>query len=413
MSAHDANVRAIVDYFESGIKPADDAPRLGVELEHIIVDENSQPVSYSEEHGVHWILQQLAASYPELTYDAEGDLLGVARPGKSITIEPAAQLELSAGPFENVGEIRVEFELFQRELFKLLAPVHRRAYAIGYHPTARAEDLELIPKSRYRQMDAHYAKIGGTGRNMMRGSAATQISIDYYSVEDCLRKLRLAGALTPLFALLCDNAPVFEGAPREHHAVRTYIWRHCDPARCGIVPGSLSSDFTLERYAEYVLRTPAIFQVETDGSYTATDKSFDELFADTAMDRSQVEHALSLLFNDVRLKTYLEIRPADSMPIPFVAGYAALIKGLFYNADNLNKLDEMFSGVTEEAVDQAKTDIMALGYDAKTYGKPVGETLEELVSMAHDALAPNERNYLSPLEQMTRTHMSLAMRASR
>ncbi len=47
-------------------------------------------------------------------------------------------------------------------------------------------------------------------------------------------------------------------------------------------------------------------------------------------------------FPDVRLKTYLEIRPADSMPIPYVIAYAALIKGLFYNEGNLRQLEALF-----------------------------------------------------------------------
>ena len=176
---------------------------------------------------------------------------------------------------------------------------------------------------------------------MMRGSAATQVSIDYFSEQDCLRKMRIASALVPAFSLLCDNSPAFEGAKRTHQLVRTKIWRECDPKRCGLVPGVMDKDFSFEKYAEYILATPAIFGFDEDGNPFATEKTFGELYASRQMDRSDVEHALSLFFNDVRLKTYVEIRPADSMPTPFVAAYAALLKGLFYSSESLDELDDM------------------------------------------------------------------------
>ncbi len=413
MSIREQNIQAIVDYFESGIKPADTPLRLGVELEHTIVTEDGlKPVSYSEEHGVQWTLWQLSEDFPRLTKDAEGDLLGVSRSWQYVTIEPAAQLELSAGPYEQIGEIRIEFEQFQRNLAKILSPVGHKALTVGYHPTAAVDTLELIPKNRYRQMDAHFTRTGTMGRCMMRGSGSAQISIDYTSVEDCLHKLRLANGLAPIIALICDNSPVFEGAPRTQRMVRTTIWQNTDPARCGIVPGVMELDFSLERYAAYVLDTPAIFTILPDGSYESTDKTFGELYESTPMDRDAVEHALSLMFNDVRLKYYIENRTADAMPIPFVTAYAALVKGLFYTEAGVEALDEMLDGVGNADVEAARDALIRDGYEATVYGRPVADAAADLFEVAHNALATNERNYLSPLHQLVRTRKTLADLAS-
>ena len=413
MSIREQNIQAIVDYFESGIKPADTPLRLGVELEHTIVTEDGlKPVSYSEEHGVQWTLWQLSEDFPRLTKDAEGDLLGVSRSWQYVTIEPAAQLELSAGPYEQIGEIRIEFEQFQRNLAKILSPVGHKALTVGYHPTAAVDTLELIPKNRYRQMDAHFTRTGTMGRCMMRGSGSAQISIDYTSVEDCLHKLRLANGLAPIIALICDNSPVFEGAPRTQRMVRTTIWQNTDPARCGIVPGVMELDFSLERYAAYVLDTPAIFTILPDGLYESTDKTFGELYESTPMDRDAVEHALSLMFNDVRLKYYIENRTADAMPIPFVTAYAALVKGLFYTEAGVEALDEMLDGVGNADVEAARDALIRDGYEATVYGRPVADAAADLFEVAHNALATNERNYLSPLHQLVRTRKTLADLAS-
>ena len=409
MSAHEENVKAIVDYFKSGIKNADEPGRLGVEIEHIVVDEHSQAVSYSDEHGVRWMLEQLSGKFSEKTYGDDRSLIGLIEEGRTITLEPAAQLELSSGPYEYAAELQHDYSAFQYEVNKIAGPHGVRAIAIGYHPTAKVDDLELIPKQRYRFMDEHFAKIGPFGRCMMRGSAATQVSIDYYSVDDCLRKLRLASALTPALALLCDNSPIFEGKPRTHHMVRTEIWQKCDPARCNTVPGVLDPDFTLEDYAEYVLRTPAIFGIGEDGHSFATEMTFDELYADKPMSLADVEHALSLFFNDARLKTYIEIRPADSMPIPFVVAYASLLKGLFYYDESRDALDELLAGVDEGAVNAAKAALMENGYNALVYGKSVAELIDELFRIARTALPRMDGSSLNPLQQLASMRKTLAM----
>ena len=219
--AREANLDAIVAYFEGGIKESSE--QLGIELEHTLVRADGSPVSYREENGVRWLLEQLLADYPEATRDPEGDLLGVARPGEAVTIEPAAQVELSAGPFTRLADAEACFTAFERTLAARLDPVDTQALTPGYHPTARAVDLELIPKRRYKLMNRYLGAIGKYGICMMRGSASTQVSIDYSSADDCLRKMRLAFALVPLLSLICDNSPVFEDAPREHQLVRTEI----------------------------------------------------------------------------------------------------------------------------------------------------------------------------------------------
>ena len=408
-----SNTSAIAEYFESGIKGPDETGRLGVELEHFITDDHSNPVPYSDEHGSRWVLEQCSNELDNPSYGEDGALIGVSAPGASLTLEPAAQLELSAGPYEYANEIRPEFDRFQRHVTSLLEPFGQRLIALGYHPRAKADDMELIPKKRYRYMDAHFQAIGPFGRCMMRGSAATQISIDYFSKQDCLRKLRIASALVPAISLLCDNSPAFEGAKRTHQLVRTKIWRECDPKRCGLVPGVMDKDFSFEKYAEYILATPAIFGFDENGNPFATEKTFGELYASRQMDRSDVEHALSLFFNDVRLKTYIEIRPADSMPTPFVAAYAALLKGLFYSAESLDELDDMLDGLSADSVEQAKTDLMEKGYDGMLYGQPAGEFIDELFKLANKSLSSMEKVCLAPLSQLAHSRKTLAMLGER
>ncbi|WP_080804063.1 glutamate-cysteine ligase family protein [Arabiibacter massiliensis] len=411
--ARESNIDAIVSYFEGGIKPAGGPGELGIELEHIIVHDDMSPVSYSGERGVAWLLDQLKDEYPHLTRDVHGDLLGVSRPGEAVTIEPAAQLELSAGPFVDLSTARATFDAFEQRVGELLEPAGERLLTLGYHPTAAARDLELIPKRRYQFMNLYLGEKDTCGPCMMRGSASTQVSIDYTSTADCLRKLRLAFALVPVLSLMCDNSPVFEGKPRKHELVRTEIWQHMDNDRCGLVPGVLDPPFDLRRYAEYILDTVAILIPCKKEQWCYSDRTFGDIYAERTMTRAEVEHALSMFFNDVRLKTYVEIRPADAMPVPYVIAYAALVRGLFYDAASLDALDELFAGVDEAAYGAAKEALMARGYDAEVYGQPVAELCDAVVAIAERGLSEADRPYLEPLARLVAERTTLATLAER
>lgn len=405
--AREKNIATLITYFEDGIK--ENTRALGIELEHTVVSrKTNSSVSYSEEHGIEWLLNQLRDHYSETINDQEGDLLGLVRENAAITLEPAAQVELSAGPFVDLASAKTCFEQFAMQLDQVLAPVDKQALTLGYHPTTRALDLELIPKRRYKFMNLYLGAIGKHGPYMMRGSASTQISIDYSSVDDCLRKLRLAYALVPILSLISDNSPYFEGNERPHALMRTEIWRYCDPDRCGLIPNVMEPDFSLEKYAEYILDTPAILVPCKCNEWCYNEKTFGEIYAEQPMDRTDVEHALSMLFNDVRLKTYIEMRSGDAMPVPYVIAYAAFVKGLFYASENLDYMDELFAEVRAQDVESAKSELMEYEYEAVVYGRPIAELVESLLEAAHTGLPVDEKNLLDPLVVLAKNRTTLA-----
>ena len=61
------------------------------------------------------------------------------------------------------------------------------------------------------------------------------------------------------------------------------------------------------------------------------------------MTEAEIEHAISMHFNDVRVKHYVEIRPADALPVPYALAYVAFIKGIFYQEEAISSLLDSFS----------------------------------------------------------------------
>jgi len=405
---HKLNRDKLVAFFEKGDKYT---RSLGFELEHVILHKGThEPVRYSEPGGVREVLERLAPAYDTVMRDGD-DIVGLARPGEAITIEPAAQLEISAGPFATVTDIERAYLGFRHRLDPILDEFGLETPMLGYNPSAKAGELELIPKYRYECMTKFLGAQAYEGICMMRGTASLQISIDFRHEVDAMRKLRLAQVLAPVLALMCDNSPKFEGEERTRQLVRTAVWAGMNQDRVGTIPGSLSPDFTFADYADYILSRQAILVPDAEapeGWRYVGDQTFDEIYAHREMTNAEIEHALSMVWPDARLKNFVEIRPADAMPFEYCLAYAVLVRSLFYNDCNLDVLDLMLGGVTEADVRQAKDALMADGYGAQVYGRPVEYWADLLLVLASGTLEPGEFLYLEPLASMVRYRFTLA-----
>ncbi len=396
---------ALLQYFEAGEKGVNEK-RLGVELEHFVVDQRTkEAVPYAGKNGIRDVLTELAAQYPgaqRILLDHE--FLGFYVPEFSITLEPAAQLEISIiqeSSIRSVGEI---YRDFSARLNAVLDRFGYMACRVGCQPVSKVEELELIPKHRYEWMNDHFRTSGTGGMEMMRGTASTQVSIDYDSEGDFRRKLQAAYYYGPMLKLFMDNAPTYRGKPAGMHLKRTDIWRRTDPLRCGILPGVFDKDYGFENYADFLGQMPPIFLKHGEDVELTGNRTVAELFRDRDMDEEMVMHVLSMAFPDVRLKQYLEIRFADSAPLPFVLGYCALLKGLLYSGSGLEYAGEKIrSGkLTEQDILKGEDALMVRGWEAEVYGVPAVRQAESLLALACEQLPQEERAFLKPLETVIR-----------
>lgn len=400
------NVNRIASFIADGCKQTQ---RLGVEFENILVHiADGSLVSYDGPYGVEQLLERLSTAYPEKTCQS-GHLIGLQGGNATITLEPAACLEYSTGPFETIDQVEESLNHFHKVLDPLLDEFGLELAYVGYHPSACARDLKLIPKKRYAAMSRYLGEIGPFGACMMRGSASLQVSIDYESEQDAIQKLRLVDAMAPLLSLLCDNSPIFEKKRAPHHMVRTLIWKNYDPKRRMVIPHTFDPSFGFRDYAEFVYNMEAIIARKPDGSWAyAGHSTFAKLYENRIMTDDDIEHALSMIFPDGRLKRFLEIRPADALPAPYALGYIALIKGIFYNKHNRSILSKAFADINEASIMEAKDALMKDGYDACVYNRKPAEWLELIFDAAKQGLSEKERHYLTPLHALVEKQQTLA-----
>lgn len=233
------NRAQLIEYFHGGEKGSGNTSLLGVEVEHFVLANDGSPISYEPVDGrigVREVLAQLEKDYPQTTYNERSDLLGLAGSEGSITLEPAAQLEISIAPYAHVHDVERAYRHFRSLADSILAKCDAHLEAHGYHTTRCAKDLTLIPKRRYGFMDAYFAHIKSDGDRMMRASSSTQVSIDFASEADAVRKMRVASALSPILAAIADNTQVFEFEENHIPIRRLQLWREVDNLRCGTIP---------------------------------------------------------------------------------------------------------------------------------------------------------------------------------
>src|SRR5262249_33836614 len=141
----------LVAPFAEACKPRSEW-RIGPEMEKFgIVEATMRPLPYLGDKSVLHVLEYLAKNHgwvPEREHES-GPIIALARGGASITLEPGAQLELSGDKAENIHQVCAELREHLREIAPVSSAMGVRWLGVGFHPLARREDFEWVPKQRY------------------------------------------------------------------------------------------------------------------------------------------------------------------------------------------------------------------------------------------------------------------------
>lgn len=424
------NINRLEQLFYHGCKSAQ-TNKLGVELEHFIVDRKTKrALPYAGQRSLNIVLNRLLGYYADAAgvYDtgreastkAQVHLLGITTKEFDLSLEPAAQLEISIRPTSSIRKIERVYEEFRANLDFILNQMDAMCVTQGYQPKDCADELSLIPKERYIVMDTYFERLGHGGREMMRATASTQISVDYVSCSDFRKKYHTAYVLMPILKYLTDNTLVYEGKTNQMCLRRSDIWSRVDNVRTGIVPGALSPRFSFRDYAEYLWKLPLIYcpkeylpasfvgeavlraaevgaKKQCERIFAVDNLTSDDIWKKELLSEAAAWHIMSMAFPDVRLKNYVEIRGADALPTNKMLGYAALIKGTLYNSDILERVEQaiQMEKLTETDILKAEKSIREQREEAVVYNLPVKELCSRILNAASDFLPREEKNYLS------------------
>ena len=346
----------LINFLAAGARPESEWG-IGAEMEMLVVDvQTGEAARFSR---IETLLATLAKSGEWQELRERTRLIGLQGAHSSITLEPGGQFELS-------GELCVDLFCncrdFNRHISKVVDACDKLGLillGLGTQPFTPLEDIEWAPKARYDIMGPYMQRTGDMGQRMMKQSAGFQVNLDFCSEADCMRKLRLAQALTPLLYGLFANSPIMDGQPTGFLTTRGEIWSRTDPDRTGLLPFLDDPDAGFADYVEYALDVPMYF-IARNGQYIdLTQQRFPfREFLDSGHDEHQATMAdwdlhLSTLFPEVRLRPQIEVRCADSLPPRLVLAVAALVKGLMYDEESFQSAWEHCQLDSTSEIEQA------------------------------------------------------------
>src|SRR5437763_1961301 len=335
--------RQLVEYLESGCKPPA-AWRVGTEHEKFVFRRSDlRRVPYEGPDGIGAVLREMTR-FGWKPIVENGDTIALTNDARcSITLEPGGQFELSGAPLETVHQTCDEVHEHLRQVREVCDDLGLGMIGLGFDPKWRREDMPFMPKARYRIMRDYMPKKGHLGLDMMLRTCTVQTNLDYQSEADMVKKFRVSLALQPVAVALFANSPFVEGRPAGYLSYRSHIWTDTDPDRCCPLPFVFEPGFGFERYVDYMLDVPMYF-VYRDGRYIeASGQSFKDYLKGKLPARpgerptinDWADH-ITTAFPEVRLKRFLEMRGADSGPMPALNALPALWVGLLYDQTALD-----------------------------------------------------------------------------
>jgi glutamate--cysteine ligase len=403
-----ASVDQLVEQLHQAGKPRE-RWRIGTEYEKVAVDRaTGRAAPYSGKRGIEAVLRGLAERFGWDPKEEDGHVIALARGGASITLEPGGQLELSGEQCPSIHCTNDELVTHVREVVSVGSDLGIAFLGLGIQPVSRLDEIEWVPKQRYRIMGPYMTRVGTLGQRMMKQTATVQANIDYADERDAMMKLRVGMGIAPMLNAMFANSSVSEGDLNGYMSYRGHIWTDTDNARCGILPFAFRDDASFAHYVEWALDVPLYF-ILRDGRYVTevTGVPFRRfLAAGFRGQRATLDDwnlHLTTLFPEVRLKGYVELRSADSQPPERMLALPALVKGIFYTADCLEAAWDLVKRWSFEERLALMRDVHREALQARLRGIKVLEMARELYAIgeeglrrqaALDAAGRDERVYL-------------------
>jgi glutamate--cysteine ligase len=318
--------------------------------------------------------------------------------GGAITLEPGGQFELSGAQVETVHQTYSEIMAHFAQVREVSRPLGVGFLGIGMTPDWSRSEMPKMPKGRYDIMTAYMPKVGTLGLDMMYRTCTVQTNLDFSSEADMVKKLRVSLALQPLATALFANSPFTDGKPNGFLSFRSEIWRSTDNDRAGMLPFAFEPGMGFERWVDYALDVPMYFVKHGDEYVDVAGQSFRDLLAGKLPGMpgaratiSDWANHLSSIFPEVRLKRYLEMRGADSGPLPNLLALPALWVGILYDDGCLDAAWDMVKDWTAAERRQLRDEVPKLGLAAQIRGRTVFTLATEALKFARAGLARRKR----------------------
>lgn len=374
-----------------------EAFQIGVHFGHFLVNRDDlKAVPFEGEQGIESLLEYLTRDQWEGLYEDEA-LIGARKDNATLLLQPGGQLDLEIAKTDSLKVIDKTYLEFLQSLGSELEARNQLLLSIGYQPVSKAEEIAAVPMAKAQLLCAALQD-DKAALQTVKAAAKTVVVLDYAHSDDFEKKYRVASILAPVFAALLDNVPVVDGEDYTQFVAGVALHDAMQTALSKVENVITGHSFKYAQYANFVANGPAV-AVEEDGKIVATAQSNEAYYDEKAMTADQVAGVLDMMMPEVKATANgLELHVVDALPYPLNMAYVALIKGLFYNVDNLNALYEFVINLSKDLQDGLRANVIAEGMECKVNEGTVREVAKDLYFMSTPQLPEEEQHYTQPLD---------------
>ena len=245
----------IIEYFKSGIKDEKNF-KIGIEHEKFLFNsKNNRRIDYPKVREMFSALNEFGWSPNK----EKGNIIGLTKEGKNITLEPGNQIELSGEKLNNIHEACAESHDYLFELRQVTKKLGINIVSTGFDPISKIDEIPNNPKERYKLMTKDMPLGGKLSLDMMYRTCGTQLNIDYSSEEDFFKKFKIVNSIVPISIALFANSSIVEKKKSNYLSYRSKVWQNTSR---GGLPKLFFENLNFEKYADFVRNFPILFLQE-------------------------------------------------------------------------------------------------------------------------------------------------------
>ena len=405
----------LIEYFKSGIKNVDNF-KIGIEHEKFLFElKKNKRVDYQT------ILRMFKALYefgwkPILEKE---NIIGLKKNGKSITLEPGNQIELSGDKLNNIHEACSESQDYLFELKQVTKKFNIKIVSSGFDPISKISEVPNNPKQRYDIMTKDMPNDGELSLDMMYRTCGTQLNIDYNSEEDFTKKFKVINSIVPISIALFANSSIVEKKNSNYFSYRSKVWQNTSR---GGLPEVFFDNINFEKYADFTMNFPMLF-IQKNKEYISGNKYLFSDFMNGKIkeiknklpNENDLTTHLSTIFTENRLKKYVELRSMDACGWECLCSGPAFNTGILYG--NLDEAFELVSKWDKNKIINAYLEAPKKGFNTQLMGKDLFYWSSLLLQISKRGLENrdivgknhyNEAYYLNHLEKIINNRLTNA-----
>ena len=397
----------IIEYFKSGIKHVKDF-KIGIEHEKFLFNNlDNKRIDYSK-------IKKMFTALLEFGWNPileKGNIIGLNKGGKNITLEPGNQIELSGDKLNHIHEACAESQDYLFELKQVTQKLDINIVSAGFDPISKLDEIPNNPKQRYKLMTNDMPLGGELSLDMMYRTCGTQLNIDYNSEEDFIKKFKIVNSIVPISIALFANSSIVEKKISNFLSYRSKVWQNTSR---GGLPKLFFENLNFEKYAEFVINFPILF-IQNQETYISGKKYVFKDFMDGKID--EIENRLptekdlilhlSTIFTENRLKKYIELRSMDTCGWDCLCSGPAFNIGMLYG--NLDEIYQIISNWDKGKIINAYLEAPQKGFNTQLMGKDLLYWANTFLNLSKEGLenrdiinkhGKNETVFLSHLQKL-------------